>query len=228
MNQRGRGSRPRRAGTNSTRPHASETTAEPSRLRIIGGSLRGRPLAYSGDARTRPMKDRVREAVFNLVGPAVRGKVALDLFAGTGALGLEAISRGARSAVFIERHVPTARLIETNANNLGITPQVRVYASDTFFWLDHDWQPGPEPLLIFCSPPYDLYVQDSERMRGLLETVIRRAPPGSIVVVEADERFDFRSLPAAPRWRIREYPPAVVAVGELPEAGNDSLGGVTD
>src|SRR6185369_13778531 len=78
-------------------------------LRIIGGKLRGRKLQYSGDLRTRPMKDRVREAVFNLLGPGVKGSHAIDLFAGTGALGLEAISRGAAQATLIERHLPTSR-----------------------------------------------------------------------------------------------------------------------
>src|SRR6478736_322408 len=77
-------------------------------LRIVGGTLRGRKLQYSGDVRTRPMKDRVREAVFNLLGPQVAGSHAIDLFAGTGALGIEAISRGATKATFIERHLPTA------------------------------------------------------------------------------------------------------------------------
>src|SRR3954453_4982920 len=81
-------------------------------LRIIGGSLRGRKMSYSGEPRTRPMKDRVREAVFNLLGAPVEGSHAIDLFAGTGALGLEAISRGAVRATFIERHVPTAKIIK--------------------------------------------------------------------------------------------------------------------
>src|SRR4051794_22495694 len=84
-------------------------------LRIIGGSFRGRKLKYSGDIRTRPMKDRVREAVFNLLGKQIAGSHAIDLFAGTGALGLEALSRGAARATFIERHFLTAKLIEENA-----------------------------------------------------------------------------------------------------------------
>src|SRR5687767_11185885 len=88
------------------------------RLRIIGGRFRGRLLAYSGDERTRPMKDRVREAVFNLVGPDVKEKLAIDLFAGTGALGLEALSRGAAEAVLLERHFPTAAVIGQNAVTL--------------------------------------------------------------------------------------------------------------
>src|SRR4029077_10034324 len=89
-------------------------------LRIIGGRFRGRKLAYSGDVRTRPMKDRVREALFNLLGRAVAGKTVIDLFAGTGALALEALSRGASRAVVIEMHRPTARLIVQNAASLAI------------------------------------------------------------------------------------------------------------
>ena len=71
-------------------PTASDSAGPIAGLRIIGGRLRGRKLHYSGDLRTRPMKDRLREAIFNLIGPAIRGKHAVDLFAGTGALALEA------------------------------------------------------------------------------------------------------------------------------------------
>ena len=79
----------------STGPASRRTSPEVVGLRIVGGRFRGRKLLYSGDFRTRPMKDRLREAVFNLVGPAVAGMHAIDLFGGTGALGLEALSRGA-------------------------------------------------------------------------------------------------------------------------------------
>src|SRR5262245_27839595 len=88
--------------------------------RIIGGALRGRKLIYTGDPRTRPMKDRVREALFNRLSTSVRNKHAIDLFAGTGALGLEAMSRGASGATLVDRHFPTAELIRQNAASLGI------------------------------------------------------------------------------------------------------------
>ena len=89
-------------------------------LRIIGGKFSRRRLKYTGDPRTRPMKDRVREALFNLVGPSVIGSHAIDLFAGTGALGLEALSRGAARATFIERHYPTADTIKENIASLDV------------------------------------------------------------------------------------------------------------
>src|SRR5262245_47326918 len=103
-------------------------------LRIIGGALRRRQLKHSGHQRTRPRTDRVREAVFNLLGTSVEGCHAIDLFAGTGALGFEALSRGAARATFIERHFPTAKLIEENAAAIGVEDRIAVVFGDAFRW----------------------------------------------------------------------------------------------
>ena len=80
------------------------------------------------------MKDRLREAIFNLIGPAIRGKHAVDLFAGTGALALEAISRGAERATLIEQHHPTANVIRQNIAALGVQQQAEVVAGNVFIW----------------------------------------------------------------------------------------------
>ena len=88
-------------------------------LRIIGGSLKGSKILYPGEPSTRPMKDRVREAVFNLVGDAVKSTTAIDLFAGTGAIALEAVSRGANFAVAIEKHFRMAGTIKTKRASAG-------------------------------------------------------------------------------------------------------------
>ena len=201
------------------RPARSPDAAEGSEtigLRIVGGKLRGSKLAYSGDLRTRPMKDRLREAVFNLVGPSVVGTHAIDLFAGTGALGLEAISRGAERATLIERHLPTCELVKKNAAALGIGEQVEVVFADAFLWGRGNRQrhplPTDRPWLVFCSPPYDFYVDRQAEMLGLIERLIAAAPPESQFVVEADERFDFGLLPQPADWDVRKYPPAVVGI----------------
>jgi 16S rRNA (guanine966-N2)-methyltransferase len=186
-------------------------------LRIIGGSLRGRRIEYSGDPRTRPMKDRVREAIFNLIGPGIVGKHALDLFAGTGALGFEAISRGAASATLIDRHFPTADLIRRNAASLGIADRCEVVAADTFFWVAQRMPVFREPVAAFVSPPYDFYVERLPEMLSLAETLLERAQAGGMLVVEADERLDFGRLPRAEEWDIRTYLPAVVGVLEAGE-----------
>lgn len=202
-----RRSRPERDPA-STTPAAAGSTA----LRIIGGTLARRKLKYSGDPRTRPMKDRVREAVFNLVGPPIAGAHAIDLFAGTGALGLEAISRGAARATFIEQHFPTAALIRENIADLGITAETQVLPANTFVWSRRLPDLGTAPWVVFCSPPYEFYVSRSEEMLAMLARLLEAAPAGSIFVVEADERFEFGILPAAEQWDVREYPPAYVGI----------------
>ncbi|NIL96752.1 MAG: SAM-dependent methyltransferase [Planctomycetales bacterium] len=192
-----------------------------SPLRIIGGRLRGRKLLYSGRRDTRPMKDRVREALFNLVGPSVRGQHAIDLFAGTGALGLEAISRGARSATFVEQHIPTARLIQQNIELLGLTDACRVERGDAFFWSSDLSGLPATAWLVLCSPPYDFYVSRTEQMVALIDLFLQQAPAGSTIVVEADPRFDFQRLPHASQWDVRPYPPAVLGIYRLPPATDD-------
>ena len=188
-------------------------------LRIIGGKYGGRKLVYSGDQRTRPMKQRVREAIFNLVGPSIKGKYALDLFAGTGALGLEAISRGAIGATFVERHFPTAGGIRESAAAIGLAEPTEVIAADTFIWARKhlvDSVPTDAPWVVFCSPPYDFFVERQDDMLQLITRSLDAAPADSRMVVESDNRFDTSLLPGTLEWDIRPYRPAVVAMAKTP------------
>ena len=200
--------------------HRSEGADRP--LRIIGGVLRGSKLAYSGDPRTRPMKDRVREAMFNLLGPAVKGTHAVDLFAGTGALALESISRGGLQATAIERHFPTAWQIEQMAKSLGIADQVHVIAADTFWWARQDLDArglavhsAAPPWSVFCCPPYAFYHQRIAEIQELLAKLIAEAPPGSRLLVESDADFDPRLLPEPDGWDVRSYSPAVLSLFQV-------------
>jgi 16S rRNA (guanine966-N2)-methyltransferase len=181
-------------------------------LRIIGGKFRGRKLQYSGDLRTRPMKDRLREAIFNLIGPSIRGKHALDLFAGTGALGLEAISRGAERATLIEQHYPTAKIIQQNIADLGMEKQAEVVPANSFIWIRRGLAVADKPWVVFCSPPYDFYIDRAVEMQEMIVTLIQSAAAESAFVVEADERFDFQTLPDPQAWDVRTYQPAVVGI----------------
>jgi len=196
---------------------ADEVGTVESDLRVIGGDLRGRKIAYTGDLRTRPMKDRVREALFNLLGPSVKGSHVLDLFAGTGALGIEALSRGANRATFFEKHFPTAELLGKSLAELGLLERGEVIAGDTFLTVRRMRRDGPcfavvEPWVIFCSPPYDFYVDRREEVLKLLDDLLAQAPLRSVVIVEADRRFDFEQLPHADEWRVRDYNAAVVGI----------------
>jgi 16S rRNA (guanine966-N2)-methyltransferase len=158
------------------------------------------------------MKDRTRQAVFNLLGPAVKDKHAIDLFAGTGALGLEALSRGAERATLIERHLPTAKVIRQNVSSLRLEDRADVLVTDAFFWVTEASSAGKSPWLVFCSPPYQFYVERLDDMQRLIENLIAAAPVNSYVVVEADERFNMQQLPLADKWKVRRYSPAMIAI----------------
>lgn len=210
-----------------SQPAALDGTGEANgTLRVIGGTLRGRPIAYSGDVRTRPMKQRVREAAFNLVGGDVRGKAVVDLFAGTGALSWEALSRGALEALLLERHFPTARMIRENATALQLADRIQVVPGDAFIWGKRlargevTFAPS-RPWLVFCSPPYELYVTHESEMLTLIHQVMNAAPADSVFVVEADERFEMAKLTSQCDWLVRAYPPAVLAIGRYFQSRSD-------
>jgi 16S rRNA (guanine966-N2)-methyltransferase len=95
-----------------------------------------------------------------------------------------------------------------------LAEQASVVAADTFLWA-RDHPTDEAPWAVFCSPPYDFYVDRKSDMLELVGTLVDRAPPQSVVVVEADGRFDFAGLPQAERWDVRSYPPAVVGLARL-------------
>ena len=183
-------------------------------LRIIGGRFHGTRLQYIGDNRVRPMKDRVREAVFNLIGPTIKGKHVVDLFGGTGALCIEAISRGAVSGTAIELHLPTAALLRKNLESLDLLGIVELRKTDAFFWAKNKAEhPRGTPWIVFCSPPYEFYVDRRNEMLELLTNLHHSAPAESVFVIESDNRFDFSLLPLSDAaTRTRSYPPAEIAV----------------
>jgi 16S rRNA (guanine966-N2)-methyltransferase len=190
-------------------------------VRIIGGHFRGRRLHYHGDPLVRPMKHRTRESIFNLISTGCDGRHAIDLFAGTGALGLEALSRGSPSATFIEKHVPTARVIEENIRTLGVEDRSELITTSAFLWAKRDLPNTAvdKPWLVFCSPPYAFYHERQTEMLDLLSRIKRSAPDDSILVVEAEEPFDFDLIRGAANsegesgeWDIRIYRPAIIGI----------------
>lgn len=165
---------------------------------------------------TRPMKDYTREALFNLVGGWVKGKACIDLFAGTGAIGIEAISRGASMAIMIERHFPTLRIIEENVRSIDPDMNVQIHGSDSFFWVrdtlsDPDQLPA-EPWVVFCCPPYALFDERPDDLIEMIGSLIAAAPEGSLFVVESGEDFQAQRLPQHENWETRQYSPALISV----------------
>ncbi|MEI7782045.1 MAG: RsmD family RNA methyltransferase [Planctomycetota bacterium] len=193
----------------------SRQTAKPdeaaSAPRIIGGEFRHRRLEFSPDPRTRPMKDRVRESLFDLIGYRVKGALALDLFAGSGAIGFEAVSRGAVRGVFCERHFPTADLIGRSAKLLDVEDRVEVRPGDVLLWARRMPElPKTLPWVVFISPPWEFFQSRIEEMMALVTAMQQASPPGSTLVVEGDTAFDPAALPDPEAWEVRPVPPAVL------------------
>lgn len=125
--------------------------APDGKVRIIGGTWRGRRLEFPAVEGLRPTPDRMRETLFNWLQPIVEGSHCLDLFAGSGALGFEALSRGASSCTFIERSAPAARALLENARRLEAAGAVVVQA-DAIAWLGARRHPPFD--LVFLDPPF--------------------------------------------------------------------------
>jgi len=124
-------------------------------MRIIAGTFRSRQLKSLKKLDICPTSDMLRETLFNILGPRVAGSRFLDLFAGTGAVGIEAVSRGAAFVAFVERHKPAARLIEGNLALLGISEGVRVVTADALPAISKLDAERSAPFdFIFLDPPY--------------------------------------------------------------------------
>jgi len=158
-------------------------------MRVIAGRLAGRRLAAPRGRGTRPTWDKVREAVFALLGD-VAGARVLDLFAGTGALGIEALSRGAAGAVFVERNRGAARVLSENLSSLGIDPgQAQVRRGDVLDVLRRARYSEETYDLVFIDPPYR---QARDWGPELSECLIPLLRPRARVVVESDGRAPLR------------------------------------
>jgi 16S rRNA (guanine966-N2)-methyltransferase len=173
-------------------------------MRIVAGELKGRSLASPG-GNVRPTADRVREAVFSILG-GVEGARVLDLFCGTGALGIEALSRGAERAVLVDIDVTTVR---RNVTGLGLAGRATVVRSDAIRYLRERGEDRFD--LAFCDPPYKL----ADRLAPELDSHISdRLVPGGLLITEsaAREPLEF-SLPLD---RERRYGDTLIRVHRAP------------
>lgn len=154
-------------------------------MRVIAGRFGGRRLAAPPGTGTRPTADRVREALFSILGPPTGAEV-LDLFAGSGALGLEALSRGAASVTFVERDRRAAGVLRENLEALGVgDDEARVLAIEAVRHLRDAATRGDAYDLVLLDPPY----RDADRLGPILDAGLRPLlRPGARVVTESDRR----------------------------------------
>lgn len=181
-------------------------------LRIISGERRGHKFDGPKSDATRPTTDLVREAIFNILRDGVEGREVVDLFAGTGALGLEALSRGAPSATFVERDREGVALIRRNLSTLRFEGRGVALMADAYRWVKAYEPVEGTPLLVFVDPPYRDYEQKDKAIAELLRTLADRLPPDSILVAESGGPFAEGTLPDPPAWDVRKYGGTYVGV----------------
>ena len=180
-------------------------------LRIVAGSLRGRKVNCEQHEGLRPTPQMVREALFSILGNAVPGRPFFDVFAGSGAIGIEAISRGGTEAVFIERDVRLASGIEKHLREFGIAEKATVVRTDVYRWAER-WLAPEGPVNIFISPPFADYERKPDSMQLLLSELERKAAPGSVIVLQGETSEGFDGLLKAHPWDIRHYGRNILAI----------------
>lgn len=181
-------------------------------MRIIAGQRRGHKIDGPEGREARPTSDFVREAMFNILGVAVDGLVVIDLFAGTGALGLEALSRGASRAIFVELKRQNAALIRRNIATLRYEDRATVLTADVYRWARGYVAVDPEPVVVFLDPPYLEFENHPERVKSLLAGLIEKLPHGSILIVESGRMDESELLPDHEAWDVRRYGKTRVAL----------------
>ena len=186
-------------------------------MRIIAGQRRGHKFDGPRDKSTRPTSDLVRESIFNILGQSVDGLLVIDLFAGTGALGLEALSRGAERAIFVERNRENAALIRRNIATLRFEDRASVVMADAYRWAKSFDPADSGPVVVFIDPPYADYEDHPERVGKLLDGLIRSLPDGSILSSESSRKLDLELLPEIETWDVRRYGGTQVAIRVLGE-----------
>lgn len=206
--------------TSSRSKSAGQRVSSGSRnvVRIIAGRWRGRRIVFPDAAGLRPTPDRVRETVFNWLQPAIAGARCLDLFAGSGALGFESLSRGADHVVFVERERPVCEQLRASAKTLDASG-AQIECADALQWLRNT--PSTPFDVVFLDPPFASGV-----LPQVCELLATREwlAPGAAIYLEASEAVPLSFLPAA--WRVvRSKRAGQVGyhLARLPAAGASTL-----
>ena len=181
-------------------------------MRIIAGQRRGHKFDGPKGSGTRPTSDLVRESLFNILGAYVEDLVVVDLFAGTGALGLEALSRGAARAIFVEKKGENVALIHRNMATLRYEDRASVLAADAYRWARTFEPIDDEPMVVFLDPPYREYEERPHKIRELIENLIGNLPAGSMIALESSRKLDADLLPDVEAWDVRRYGGTQIAI----------------
>ena len=173
-------------------------------LRIVAGSLRGRKLTCTVSTTLRPTPQMVREALFSILGDAVPERPFFDVFAGTGVVGLEALSRGAAHTTFVERDFRLIADLERHLAAFRVGERATIARTDVYRWAER-WPAPSEPATVFLSPPFADFAERNDELMGALAALQQRAAPGSVVVLQAERGAELACLPERASWDERRY-----------------------
>jgi 16S rRNA (guanine(966)-N(2))-methyltransferase RsmD len=175
-----------------------------TQIRIVAGSLRGRKLTCTVNPNMRPTPQMVREALFSILGNAVPDRPFFDVFAGSGVVGLEALSRGAKSVVFVERDFRLVAELEQHIDAFRVGEGVRVARADAYLWAMR-WRAPAEPVTVFFSPPFADYERRTGDLAQLVTTVREKVHPGSVIVLQAETTAPLDEVPGRADADERRY-----------------------
>jgi 16S rRNA (guanine966-N2)-methyltransferase len=175
-----------------------------TQIRIVAGSLRGRKLTCTVNPNLRPTPQMVREALFSILGNAVPDRPFFDVFAGTGVVGLESLSRGASSVTFVERDVRLIGELESHIEQFGVGESARIVRGDVYRWIER-WQPPAEPVNIFLSPPFADFARRLDEMLQLLKLTQDTIHTNSVLILQAETTAVLDEVARNGDWDIRRY-----------------------
>jgi 16S rRNA (guanine966-N2)-methyltransferase len=178
---------------------------EKTMVRIVAGSLRGRRVYTVVHEGMRPTPQMVREALFSILGNAVPGRLFYDIFAGTGVVGMEAVSRGAIGSRSIEKDARLGAEIQRYATEFGVADKIQVLKADVYRWGERWIPPGNAPVNLFLSPPFPDLSEKADEFLELVNHLLDKAPDESVLVIQAEDGFPLDRLPDLPAWDVRKY-----------------------
>lgn len=173
-------------------------------LRIISGNLRGRKIEFDVDPKLRPTPHRVREALFSILGKGIAGVPFIDIFGGTGIIGLEALSRGSSFVTFVERDFQLGQAIEKYMKAFGVRDSGQVVSTDAYRWVAR-WRAPSERCVVYISPPFPDFKNHPDQLLGMMAQLQEKVAFGSVIVMQGEVGVPLGELPDNAAWDRRVY-----------------------
>ena len=173
-------------------------------IRIVAGTLRGRKVNCNVTPDLRPTPQMVREAYFSILGNAIPDRVFVDIFAGTGVIGIEALSRGATMSYFIERDVILAKDLDAHLRTFELTRQSRIYRTDAYRWVAA-WVAPLEPVNVWISPPFADLTERTDELLNALQQLQTKVAEDSVIVIQTERGSPLDNVENLQDWERRYY-----------------------